>query len=136
LNQRKEFNYFADEVAGKRLAVRDEGTLPDFFPTLLAYYDPLWKRSGGPGKDASESQESGLDELTGRLTEIDRGGRFVKVDVGGEVREVSIAARRTAITVDGKTTERTALKSGMSCKVASPRSGGSAALIACRGGSK
>jgi len=138
LNPRREFNYFADEFAGKTLAVRDETTLPDFFPTLLAYYDPLWKRSGGPGKDASEgeSQESGLDELTGKLTEIDRGGRFVKVEVGGEVREVSIAARRTAITIDGKSAERTALKSGMACKVATPRSGGSASLIACSGSGK
>lgn len=48
----------ADQIVGKEPAVRDPATEQEILPKLLAFWDPLWLRSGG--------------KTRGRLTGIDR----------------------------------------------------------------
>ena len=123
----RQFMPFPDEVMGKPMAIRDEGKLRTEYPKLLAIYDPLWQKAGGP----VEKKGPGVTVAV-KLTSIKRGGRIIGFTHKGKKETARISRRRTEVVLDGKSVSRKKLKVGMNCKVTYPGDGGRAKRVACK----
>jgi tripartite-type tricarboxylate transporter receptor subunit TctC len=70
--------------------------------------------------------------MKGTIAELKDGARKIVLNVsGGKTFEAEISGSRTEITIAGQKGDRKDLKSGMTCTVDAPSSGGEAKTIAC-----
>jgi iron(III) transport system substrate-binding protein len=127
LANRKEFIPYPEEVAGKPMAVRDEGKLVTEYPKLIAVYDRLWKSSGGPVEKTGPAKK-----VTVKLTGVKRGGRIITFKLKGKDDNARISRRRTQVSLNGKSASRKKLKPGMTCEVTYPGKGGRASAVSCK----
>ncbi len=67
----------------------------------------------------------------GKVTEIGKGGRSIKFMHQGKAVAAKISGSRTAVTLDGKTAKRDAIKPGMTCEVTYPGPGEEAKTVHC-----
>ncbi len=58
-----------------------------------------------------------IENITGKIVGIKRGGRRVTFDANGKKKKTRVSGRNTKITVAGKKAKRKALKVGMNCKL-------------------
>jgi iron(III) transport system substrate-binding protein len=127
LASRKEFVPYPEEIAGKPMAVRDEGKLVREYPRLIAVYDPLWKAAGGPVEKTGPSKK-----VTIKLTGVKRGGRIITFKLKGKDERARISRRRTQVYLNDKNISRKKLKPGMTCDVTYPGKGGRATTVSCK----
>ncbi|MBT3792990.1 MAG: extracellular solute-binding protein [Rhodospirillales bacterium] len=126
LANRKEFIPFPEEVAGKPIAIRDEGKLRLEYPKLVNMYTPMWQSAGGPVEKTGPAKTVSVV-----LTAVKRGGRIIYFMHKGKKKTAGISRRRTEVTLDGKNTSRKKFKPGMTCKVTYPGDGARAKKVAC-----
>lgn len=67
----------------------------------------------------------------GAVTKIERGGRKVWIDHDGKAVSAKISGSRTRITLAGKAAKRSAIRTGMTCRITYPGPGAEATRVDC-----
>lgn len=119
---------FADQLVGKKVALRHPHLLETVYPKVLTAWNRHWQQGGGPGLKPGGA----MRKVRTALTKIKRGGRRLFFKVKGKEHKVKISRSRSRIIIKGQDSDRGKLKVGMNCKITYPGNGGEAKVVDCK----
>jgi iron(III) transport system substrate-binding protein len=121
--QRKEFVPFAEEIQGKKIALRAPELMRDSSVEVQKIWGEHWAKATGEGPERTVSI---------KIEKIQKKGAVVDFKLAGKPETAAISGSRTRITVGGKKVRRNALKPGLECQITYRGSGTEATALACK----
>lgn len=109
-------------VAGKKLAFAISDRMQKQNVAVYEAWSNYWTKGTGKG---------GVHETTSVLDAVEGGARMIKFSVNDKPVSAKIDPKATKISVDGKKTDRTALKAGMICEIAYLGNNQEATSVSC-----
>jgi iron(III) transport system substrate-binding protein len=121
--QMREFVPFADEILGKKIALRHPKLIQEVSVQVQKLWGDHWATATGLGP---------LKTVGIKISKVVKRGRNIEFNIAGKPETVGVSGRRTRITINGKKARRSKLKNGMSCQLTYRGSGDEAKEIACK----
>ncbi|MFT5540718.1 MAG: hypothetical protein ACI82H_002255 [Alphaproteobacteria bacterium] len=119
----REFIPFADEILGKKIALRHPKLIQEVSVEVQKLWGDHWAAATGLG----DIKTVGI-----KISKIKKRGGAVEFKMAGKPETVAVSGRRTRITIGGKKARRSKLKAGMDCQLTYRGSGDEAKVIACK----
>jgi hypothetical protein len=121
--QLREFTPFAEEILGRKLALRRPELMRETSVEVQKIWGEHWANASGEGPERT---------LAIRIEKVQKKGAAVDFQVKGKPETAAISGSRTKITVAGKKARRNALKPGLDCSITYRGSGTEATALACK----